>query len=282
MNPEAASPILALPADREEEERLARERSLPSRLLGIAILAFQALGIVAGFFGWAVSFDILAIVAGFGVLRGSQAWLRFMIFMTSLAAVALWVELIPALFQWQPVESEFGPAPAWLDPGDLRFWTHHLPVVGFETAMAVLGVIALKGRLLVFWTRAARRWGGGMIGLVVVLGIWGLVDQLLELRDRNAFEGNHPAELEAIEDALSGATHAHGFPVMHELDAFLDERLSVAGVVWHYAPRGRRQIYQLGDGGDDDNREPDYAAFRRDGAGDWGRIEIHLAPGAAP
>lgn len=282
MNPDAASPILALPADRAEEERLAKERSFPTRLFGISVLVVQALSIAAGLDGWSVQVDLVSIIAGFMLLQGSQAWLRFMIFVTSLSAVALWFELLPALFQWQPLESGFGPDPAWLSSDMLRFWTHHVPVVGFETALAALGVIALKSRRLVFWTRTARWVGGTVVGVVVVVGIWSLVHQVLEFRDRRAFEREHAVELGAIEHALSGVTSTFGLPVMDELDAFLDERRTVSGVVWHHSPRGSSRIYRLTDGGGNDEREPDHTAFMRNGAGGWGRIEIHLAPDAAP
>lgn len=82
---------------KEQEEGWASKASSITRLTGWLILAVQALIIVSIFFTDSLTIDIVSIMAGFGILRGSQAWLRYSTFTSTLFAFGCWFILAPAL-----------------------------------------------------------------------------------------------------------------------------------------------------------------------------------------
>jgi len=138
---------------REQEEQFARQHSMPTRLLGWMLIAGTVLQLIGGLTCSKTELGgFLFLLAGIQILKGSQGWLRMVIFFCVPGALLSLATLIWDLAHQHPIEIN----KKWYDFTDLKFWTLGVSPLAYIAAEGILGVLALRTRRLRFWTQATR------------------------------------------------------------------------------------------------------------------------------
>ena len=139
---------------REEEEALARKHSRPTRILGWLVIGGILLEALGAIFAQGVSLGgPLFLVAGIMILKGSQAWVRFVAFFAgAFVLLTLIGELTLPLAMGQPVIWKEG----WYSYGDTGFWMFVICPAAYLLAEVVLAFIVLRHRQLPYWTRTVK------------------------------------------------------------------------------------------------------------------------------
>lgn len=252
--------------DRQEEEARAARHSLPTRLLAWSMIAYQLLLLIAILFGKGGMVDLLTLYGSFRVLRGSQAWLRIFTFLLISVLPFGWGELLPGILLLAPVDLDLVRPHEWLDARDLRFWTHGICPAMWVTAEAILAVICLRTRQLVFWTPTARIWGGIGIAVVTIVGIGLLVGTIRgqhRSRDFTTRHGELLGELRAVLDRGTPAFHP-----AREPDPMPDD---IHWVSVRSNPRASTRYYRRE--GDETDAPTIFEQFHRLPSGEWVQLE---------
>ncbi|MEM1082521.1 MAG: hypothetical protein AAGI48_00225 [Verrucomicrobiota bacterium] len=280
--PDPAKPVNgALPPDascwwpRPQEEQWAAKNLFINRLTAWAILGLQGLIILSAFFTSGLHLDILAILAGFGVLRGSQAWLRFITFTSCFTAASLWIVLFPG-FLGKPVEIGLSGNGEWGSVTDSVFWSEGVSISGVYTMQAALCILCLRIRRLNFWTKQARFWGGIAILLATAVLILGLVETVTESQKLRALEAHYETELTAIRSSL---THRvpRGISSSNPDNKVLRANPRITIVTWEpLKGTGSGTVYTRDRLWSYDSRDPSIRFPHRLPSGEHGHIVIYL------
>jgi hypothetical protein len=256
---------------REEEEKFAKQHSMPTWLLGWMLIAGFILQIAGGFTSSKVDLGgIIFLIAGLKVKDGSQAALRFVIFLTSLSAIAF-ASLIWDAAHLRPLR--VGDVGYFAD--DLKFWILGISPPVYLLAESILGVTALKTRQLPFWTKTVRVWA-------VIFGIfYGILSaQGIRKWQRNRLvERTMAPELAAarayIATATPGVLSSSSFAASQ---AAFSAYPQIEGISWRGGSGGigfgiytrKPELTPLG------GSSCEYTMWLRDAGGNWGELEMTL------
>lgn len=159
---------------KEHEEAWAEKVNFPTKLAGWLTLGYVILAACALFIPKAPAgnIDLLSVVAGICILRGHQAWLRYATLMSCVASAGGMIVVMAKLV--------FGPPPSSMGGlqfhfGDQDSWVQMTAALGVAMLDAVVCVLALRSRRLVFWTRPTKIFGGLFLAVVG----FGLGDHLI-------------------------------------------------------------------------------------------------------
>lgn len=273
--PEEPAPELSCWWPKHHEENWAAKSSSITRITGWLILSIQALIIVSIFFTDSLTFDLLSIVAGFGIIRGSQAWLRFNTFTSTLMACASWIFLTPALLG-QAVELEINGRTRWFSSDDLKFWSIGVAFAGVITMEAVACILCLRTRNLNFWTKTAKRWGGIVAAFCVLgLALKG-VGRILDARALRGIETKYQVELSAIRADLAHR-HPSGISSTNPSNPVLHANPEIRLVMWESLKNGRiGSVYSRETNWSYSSKNPAISVPHRLPSGEHGNILIYL------
>ena len=127
--------------DQAREEELARRQSMPTKLLGWMLIGGFCLEVVGGFTSNHTNLGGLVFVfAGIAIMKGSQAWLRFVTFFVVPGSVAWIVYLIGSAILVYPVEI----GNKWSDFRQPSFWTLGVSPAMLMLAESFLAVLAFR------------------------------------------------------------------------------------------------------------------------------------------
>jgi len=284
--PERTDPeaLRALPGDpsalaacrwpKHEEEALAARHSRITRIAGWLLVAVPILSVVGAFFGRPGHIDLLSLIAGIMVLKGSQAWLRFASCIYLLVGIGGWWTVLPAIVHGRPIEIE--DRGDWVARDQPEFWTEHVAVIGALTFIGLASFLALKGRRLVFLTPKVRAWGGAMAAIALIAAGVELHQQFDERRQTRRAAARFERELDAIRHELSAGPRTSTFltPATEQL---LRQRPEIEVVVWETLPRGAMTVLYHRDNSYSFNfDEVAFSAFHRLPSGEHGRIRFVL------
>lgn len=277
LDPAHAADVARLSSDAQEAE-FARHHSLPTRWLGWLLIS----GFVLQMAGSITRSDldlggIVFLITGVGVLRGSQSALRFVTFVTVPAMVIGICVVIWASAHGRPIEG----GKAWYQYDQMQFWTMGIAPLVYFAAEATLGIVALRKRGLVFWTKTVRI-GAFICGCILLVQAGtGLANWRRDAMVRSKM----PAELGAARFYLSthgrtiSAVRGAGGKVSDSRGA-LAELPQIESLRWRYGPSQYSNIYDRSRFAQR-NKQPEgrsvkYSEWFRDASGELGMLELEL------
>lgn len=184
---------------REEEEAFAKKHSRPTRILGWLVIGGIIMQVAGGFSR--LGLDLggpLFFIAGAMILKGSQAWVRFVAVAGSFVMLACIARLIWPLVLPEPVKVRS----AWYSYGDLLLWTTFICPSVYFVAEAILAFVVLRHRQLICWTKTTK------VFTLIVGAIFLIQASLVVARDLKNKElvRRFPVEIRKAEDYFK----AHG------------------------------------------------------------------------
>lgn len=289
--------------DRAQEEDLARRYSTPTKLLGWLLIGSFCLDLAGRFTGTRADLGgLLSLLAGIGILTGSQGWLRFATFVAVPVSIAGLADLLGSVVLNYPVEV----GNKWLDFRDLSFWTLGVSPAMLLLAEAILAVLVFRLRRIRFWTRTVTIFAG-IVGILILLQ---MVDEALDWHRNRAAARELPAEIQAARDLVNHHGGGSGSTSIIDWNATLDPMEKIRKVDWRLSPRLTVKLYDresraggsrsdrsvrhssewlrfqdnLGRsfGGFRGQRVRHYSEWLHFPSGDWGKLELELIPSQDP
>lgn len=259
--------------DQAREEETARRQSMPTKLLGWMLIGGFCLEVAGGFTGNHADLGgLLFLFAGIGVLKGSQACLRFTTFFVVQGSVALFVYLISSVVLDYPVEI----GDKWSDYRDQSFWTLGVSPAMLMLAEAILAVLAFKHRRIRFWTRTVAT----CAGIFAVLWLIGLAGSLVDMHENRSTGHRALAEIEAAR-LLASRHGKHSSPGSFlDWNRTFDPMTRVAAISIETSPGGRSRVYDRephARGTLSSGRLERYSEWVRLSPGKWGKLELELS-----
>ena len=261
------------------EGELARNQSIPTKLLGWLMIAGFGFEIASSFTKTAQSFGGIGfLVVGIFILKGSQSALRFAIFvlvpvaLTGLAVVA-W-----SLIHGHPIEAGGRLATR----SDLRFWTLGASPMVYLLAEALLAIVALRLRRLRFWTKTVRIWAG-ILGAIFAIqmafagaGLW----------RNHTIRRDFPRELEAIREHVDTFGSYSTTSSLANADKLARRFPRIREASWR-SPNGQAQVLQRRSRATTHGMRPagsphEYSEWYQTKSGEWGRLEMQVILRKAP
>jgi hypothetical protein len=267
---------------KHHEEAWAAKSSSFTRLTGRIILALQALVLLSVFFTDSLNINIFSIIAGFAILKGSQAWLRFHSFSSAFIAFSVWWTLAPALSMNRPIEFDLIGRTKWLTREDLELWTLGVAFAGVSTMEAAACILCLRTRRLAFWTKTSRKWGGIAIGLTIIGLILFGIELTSESSKLRKLEETYRVELKAIRAEL--ARHRpSGITTVYPGNPTLRSNPEILVVMWDpVKPGSRGTVYTRDRNWSHRSDDPVLRFPHRLPSGEHGHILIYIGENAFP
>lgn len=254
---------LAQEGARAEEEQLARERCMLTKIFGWMLIGLFLFGCISMLCGQGGRVDLLLLLAGLGVKRGSQAWLRFSVFICAFVSFVGFVTIVSSAVQGEPLEGRN----AWLGVYDLEYWTEWCLPVGVMLGLSILALTVLKIRRVDFWSLTARRWVLLLCSVVVLVYGGGAVAGMSRRGEmKNAVENIEP-ELQKIRHGVRAKGVRYDW---QSLVQGLELNPEIVHVQLGRSPRGSQILVNK----EDRTGDPDYSEFLQLGTGDWVQLCI--------
>jgi len=258
--------------DQAREEELARRQSMPTKLLGWMLIGGFCLEIAGCFTDNHNNLGgLLFCFAGFGILRGSQAWLRFATFFVVPGSVGSLADLVGSVVFDYPVEV----GNHWVDFRQLSFWTLGVSPAMLMFAESFLAVLAFKFRRVRFWTRTVAVFAG-LFAIVLLLGTWSHTKDW----HRNRSTGREiPAEIQAARSLMTAYGAGSSRPFINNAVAVFDPMERVQTVEWQSSSSATTQVYDRGSRGgrpSSSSRIRRYSEWLRLPSGEWGKLELEV------
>lgn len=193
---------------RDEEESFASKHSRPTRILGWLVIGGFLLQALGAIFDQHVDLGgPFFLVAGIMVLKGSQAWVRFVAFVAgAFVPLILLGKLVLPLALGQPVIWKEG----WYSYDDTGFWIFIVCPAVYLLAEGVLAFTVLRHRQLPYWTRTVKL---GTLVFGAIFLIQSSLSLARQLKNKDLLH-RFPVEIRKAEDYFK----AHGtwsYPPSH-------------------------------------------------------------------
>lgn len=264
--------------DQAREEEVARRQSIPTKLLGWLLIGGFCLEVAGGFTGNHADLGgLLFLFAGIGVLKGSQASLRFATFFVVPGSVAWIVQLIGSAVLDYPVEI----GNKWSDFRQLSFWTLGVSPAMLMLAESFLAVMAFRLRHIAFWTRTVAMFAG----IVGILWLIQMASDTLDWHHNRSMGREIPAEIQAAR--LLAKLYGGGISStsINNWNRTFDPLEKVRKVDWMTSPNGTIQVYDRNSRigrSRSTYRIEHYSEWLRLPSGKWGKLELELILPEAP
>lgn len=264
--------------DQAREEELARRESMPTKLLGWMLIGGFCLEMVGGFTSNHTNLGgLVFLFAGISILKGSQAWLRFVSFFVVPGSVASIAYLIGSVALGYPVEV----GNKWTDYRHLPFWTLAVSPAMLMLAESFLAVLAFKLRGIAFWTRTVAIFAG----IVAIVFLIQTASPTLEWH-RNRLTGREiPAEIQAARLLTNRYGGRASSTSINDWKRTFDPMEKVREVNLMTSSSGTMQVYdrksRIGRSRST-YRIEHYSEWLRLPSGDWGKLELEVILPEAP
>lgn len=265
--------------DRESEEKWACLHSMPTRVLGWMLIGGCLLQFVAGFMNSGVDLGgLVYLIAGICVLRGSQAALRFVVFFCAGVVPGL-IQLAWNSFQLRPILVD----DVWYPIEDIKFWTLGVSPLVYFLGEFILGVLALRTRRVIFWTKTVKV-SATVFGVLLLLG--GAIAVQGWMRKRSVEKG-FPAEIAAARSYIeSSAASTVSGTSMRSAESLFSSYPRVVEVTWKSDMNSNLRLYHRGlaatDGLSTGEVSHRHSQLVRDHSGKWGEVELELIQPGKP
>lgn len=179
------------------------------------------------------------LLGGISINRGSQAWVRFYCFLSSAMAIFGCLEIVLSYINQSPLVYNR----QWIDHNDPQFWTGYVGPIGIVTGLAILCILTLRARKLVFWTKSSRRWGGTTIAIVLLFSLIGIVTHVLQKSPHQQLANEFQSELEALRHYAKTTGARHSPTTLDPLVEKLKQNKRVEEVIFDTSPNSSMTIY---------------------------------------
>lgn len=264
--------------DQSREEELARRQSMPTKLLGWMLIGGFCLEVVGGFTSNHTNLGgLVFLFAGISILKGSQAWLRFVTFFVVPGSVASIVYLIGSIALGYPVEV----GSKWTDYRHLPFWTLAVSPAMLMLAESFLAVLAFKLRGIAFWTRTVAIFAG----IITIMLLIQIGSTTLEWH-RNRLTGREiPTELQAARLLVNRYGTSSSSRSINDWNGTFEPMDKVREVNWMTSPNITMGVYdrksRIGRSRST-YRIEHYSELLNLPSGEWGKLEFEVILPEAP
>ncbi|MBK1830169.1 hypothetical protein JIN77_05510 [Verrucomicrobiaceae bacterium R5-34] len=269
-------PIESMPAARQvvtrkQEEEWAAKHSRITRILGWCLIVGFVFTLVSAFFTDHLHIDILMLAGGCAILNGSQAWLRFYLFVSCMIWSSQLIQTLVTFLRGEPLELDN----AWVDYHDQIFWLELVLPIGVCLGFSLLCFMSLRSRQLVFWTATSKRWIKILVIIVAVVVAAQSISALFGKKKSQLRIKQAGTSLRAAESyARTHGAHISS-PDYEHLKATIEKSPTIRQLSIYSAPNSGTTIYDWNEKGSLPDRN-NYEQFVQTSAGTWVLIKAEL------
>lgn len=257
-------------ASRAQEEKWAAENCQLTKILGWSMIAVFCFSIVSAFFTDRAHIDILMLIGGIAIRKGSQAWIRFYCFISILLVIGGSANIAINTIRQEPFELHN----QWVDHHDLTFWYEYIGPIGMLMGLASLCLVTLKARKLVFWTKSAKQWGGTFIAIILIFVAVGFTYPLFKQPNRKETKALIGNELDALRHYAKTSGTTYSTSTMNPAIQLLKQNPTVLKVDFCSSPNSSMNFYTAASTSPNDNW--DYEEFVKGPTGEWIQFRVWL------